>query len=65
MNLADKEINLFLLSIILFKNELTCHDYQQKKNHNKHKNVIKRVAKGNLLLDMRLMAHVSFTVSAF
>ena len=31
MNLADKEINLFLLSIILFKNELTCHDYQQKK----------------------------------
>lgn len=65
MNLADKKINLFLLSIILFKNELTCHDYQQKKNYNKHKNVIKRVAKGNLLLDMRLMAHVSFTVSAF
>lgn len=31
MNLADKEINLFLLSIILFKNELTCHDNQQKK----------------------------------
>lgn len=62
MNLADKEINLFLLSIILFKNELTCHDYQQKKNN---KNAIKRVAKGNLLLDTRLMAHVSFTVSAF
>lgn len=36
-----------------------------KKNNNKNKNVIKRVAKGNLLLDMRLMAHVSFTVSAF
>ena len=64
MNLADKKINLFLLSITLFKNELTCHDYQQK-NNNKNKNVIKRVAKDNLLLDMRLMAHVSFTVSAF
>lgn len=34
----------------------------KKKNN---KNAIKRVAKGNLLLDMRLMAHVSFTVSAF
>lgn len=60
MNLADKKINLFLLSIILFKIMII-----NKKNNNKNKNVIKRVAKGNLLLDMRLMAHVSFTVSAF
>ena len=61
MNLADKKINLFLLSIILFKIMII----NKKKNNNKNKNVIKRVAKGNLLLDMRLMAHVSFTVSAF